>query len=219
MTNTPIFRLAAVSLAAAIIATSTVGCAAHSPGSSPTVTARIPADAPQTYEAAEKRANALFLALSELPAGNWRSGGPVIPGDIPRTICGINNVPQPPAGSFASRATHPTGAVLFQTVRPVGATQASQTVTELGHALEACTTDSRIVDGQTVSYDMARIQLSDPSVTAYRQNRSSNDQGMWTYVVYLAIGDSLVEFEAFRPSPEAPTAFLDSLVAAVRKKG
>lgn len=226
MTTSRTMHVVGLALTATILVASTAGCTARAPSTTPvassgvpSVTMTFPADAPQTYEAAAKSADALLLSVDEIPGGNWQKGGPVATDDFPMTICGVDNEPQHPAGSFISRKTHPTGAILFQVIRPVGATQAAATVTEMTQALETCISDKRILDGQTASYAMARVPLSDPAVVAYRQNRSDIDQAMWSYVVYLTARDCLVVFIAFRPSPEAPTAFLDSLVVAVRKKG
>lgn len=211
---------------ALVMAAGLAGCAAGNGGpevsmsADPTVSVSIPADAPQTYEEAEASADALILSPDEVPGGGWEPGGPVAVDDFRQVVCGVDVEPNPPAGAFVARRVQPNGLTLFQTVRPVGASQAAAVVAGLAEALPTCTTDERVKGGQTLTYAMAPVALESSGAVAYRQHRTDTDQGVWSYLVYFAARDSLVAFTTFSTSPEpAPTQFLDELVRAVRRKG
>lgn len=206
------------------------GCGGQSgPGASPTpsptpqVSLTLAPDAPQTYEAAQASANRLMLTPEEVPtAGTWKPGGPVASDDFRQTVCGVDTEPFPPAGSFVGRRIGPHNETLFQSVRPVGATQARATFDALAKAVPTCTSDTRKKPEGNVTYEVQQLKLASADVIGYKQRQtnpkpSGTMSNMWAYMVYFVAKDSLVTFTTYSAADPAEP-LLDAAIAAVRAK-
>ncbi|MFT3877745.1 MAG: hypothetical protein QM708_15190 [Propioniciclava sp.] len=210
-----------------VLMSTLVACA---PGSSPradptpshssTVSLDLAPDAPHTAAQAQASADAVMLGADEIPDGPWTKDGPVATDDFRQWVCGVDTEPNPPVMSFVARWLSPEhGRMLFQSVRPIGATRAEQLITALDAAVRACQQDRRVKGEAVYTYDITRLPVSSAHAVAYRQRQTTGAVAVTDVdLVYFVERDSLVVFTVFSDRTPAGPDVLDGLVAAVRAK-
>lgn len=189
------------------------GCVSSEPTTS-TLTTSTPSGIDVAHEG-----SMLMLTPDEIPpAGEWSAGGPTGGDYFRQVICGVDNEPVAPEGSFDAQRVSPEDRPLHQTVRPVGADQAQETYSALAEALPQCTEDTRTTNsGETQIYTVQPIQLDSADTVAWAEAPSSNP-AVWVVRAYFVESESLVAFATMAQTPDEATAILDGCISAVRTK-
>lgn len=182
----------------------------------------VPTDAPPARAAAEDAA-VLMLAPAEVPpADTWEAGGRLETGSFPVSVCGVATEPvPPPSGVWASQRHNPDGDVLYQSIRPVGATQATVIVDELAAALPACTEYQRsgVPEGHRMVVEPVGLVGTDTVAWA---EADLSEPDLWYVTAFFVERNSLVVLRTVRLSADQSlsdsTTIVADAVTAVREK-
>lgn len=193
------------------------GCGPAPSSPSPAPTASAGAD--EAREEQKARANASMLTPEEMPGGPWEAGGPVSSDAFGAVVCGVDTEPVEPLSVALSRRVRTTDDLeLRQTSRPIGEQEATAVVDALATAVPTCGTDTRIVNGREITFEIKPLS-SPPGVVAFTETSVGGAfEGMTGAQAYFVRDGCLVAFSAVGVEPSQAADLMDGLVRAVLEK-